>query len=58
MNVAAAPFGIHYRYQIMVIIATAEQNYPKVTSRCFLLNVVKCVPDRTASIPAHTELKN
>jgi hypothetical protein len=58
MNMAASAFRIHYRYQTVVITATVGQYYPEVRSRGFLSNVVKCVPDRTASIPAHSELKN
>jgi len=58
MNLIAAAVRIHRRYQIVVTMATVEQNYPKVRSEGFLLNVLKCLPDRTASVPAHTELKN
>jgi hypothetical protein len=58
MNLTSAAFRIHCRYQIVVKIGTVEQNYTNVRSERFLLNVLKCLQDRTASISAHTELKN
>ena len=53
-----AAVRIHCRYQIVVTIAMVEQNYPKVRSEGFLLNVLKRLPDCMASVPTHTELKN
>jgi len=57
MNVIAAAVRIHCRYQIVVAIAMVEQNYPSVRSEGFLLNVLKRLPDCTAPVPTHTELK-
>lgn len=42
MKLTAAAVRIHCRYQIVVTIGTVQQNYTKVRSKRFLLNVLKC----------------